>query len=482
MNRPSIQSIILAAGKSTRMNSGRSKLLEKICGREMILYQTLLMKELKIPTTLVLGHQSDQIKQTIMHHHQNDTINFAEQLEQRGTGHALFASKQFWSSDLLLVLNADMPLITQTIIDQLIDTHISQKASLSFVVSHTDDPTNSYGRVLWQNNKLRIVEAREFTGDSADACCINAGIYLIDRKWLESGLQLPLHGDKQEYYITDLIGIAADQDLVVETIKAPFDRIRGVNTFKEMWAIEQIKRSDLIAHWMDKGVRFYAAQSVHVDIDISINPGTYIGCGVHVLNGTHIGNNCVIEAFSILDNAEIADNVIVHSHCVIKNSTINKTCQIGPFAHIRNQSIIDEQSTIGNFVEVKQSTIGTQTKAKHLAYLGDAAIGSEVNIGAGTITCNYNGTEKQKTVIEDNAFIGSNNTLVAPVTIGKSAYTAAGSVITQSVPENALALGRARQVNKENYATPLREPKEIDNSSDAPFLAATKTDSETSFI
>jgi bifunctional UDP-N-acetylglucosamine pyrophosphorylase/glucosamine-1-phosphate N-acetyltransferase len=280
---------------------------------------------------------------------------------------------------------------------------------------------------------------------------------LINRSWLENPvLQLPIHEDKKEYYITDLAKLACDQEYRVETITAPFDHVRGINTYRELWTVEQIKRSELISHWMNHGVRFYAAQAVHVDVDVSIGAGTYIGCGVHVLRGTQIGKNCTIEAFSILDNAKIADNVIVHSHSVIKDSIIESEATIGPFAHLRNETHIGSKVQIGNFVEIKQSLIDHHTSIKHLSYIGDATVGNHVNIGAGTITCNYNGSEKQKTIIQDHAFIGSNNTLIAPVTIGENAYTAGGSVITEPVPDQALAIGRARQINKEYYAPKLK--------------------------
>lgn len=484
MVQHSIQAIILAAGKSTRLNSGKSKLLEKICGQEMILYQTRLLQELHIPTTLVIGHQADQIKQVINRQHGNQ-LTFAYQNEQKGTGHALFASQEFWAAEQLLVLNGDMPLITKEVVEELINKHQQSNNTISFITAHNDDPTTQYGRVLKENNKLRIIEAREFTGNTHEACCINAGIYLINRAWLENpALELPLHGEKQEYYITDLVKLATDVDLPVEAITVSFDRVRGINTYRELWIAEQIKRSELISHWMNVGVRFYAAQSVHVEVDISIGAGTYIGCGVHVLNGTRIGRNCNIEAFTILDNAIIADNVTIYSHCVIKDSKIESFAHVGPFAHLRNQALVGEKATIGNFVEIKQSTVGKESKAKHLTYIGDATVGNNVNIGAGTITCNHNGIEKQKTVIEDHAYIGSNNTLVAPIKIGKNAFTAAGSVITETVPADALAIGRSRQVNKEHYAPKLKDKlspiqPEFEEKPVLSFVGALKTDSDT---
>jgi bifunctional UDP-N-acetylglucosamine pyrophosphorylase/glucosamine-1-phosphate N-acetyltransferase len=404
---------------------------------------------------MVVGYQKDSIMNTV-HSHVSD-VQFVVQEQQCGTGHALACSQDVWKEDTLLVLNSDAPLITQNIIEQLYHEHMSTNATISFVTSHTNDIDSSYGRVIKKENSIEIVEANELGDSKADHCCINAGIYLINRQFLYDYLNaLNKNNLSKEFYITDLIKIASDNNYTVTTRAAPFDTIRGINTVKELWQVEHIKKSEIINYWMSQGVYFATPQNVSIDLSVIIGPGTRIGSGVHLLGKTKIGSNCTINSFSIIENSDVADNVIVHSHSVIYDSSIGHGAQVGPFAHIRLHSTLENNSVIGNFVELKNTQIGSATKAKHLSYLGDARIGSHVNIGAGTIICNFNGKEKNTTTIKDGAYIGSLNALIAPVTIEKNAFTAAGSVITHDVPEDALAIARAYQVNKEGYAKKLR--------------------------
>ena len=476
-----VQAIILAAGKSTRFNTGRTKLLEKICGQEMILYTTRMLAQLNEPVTVVIGYQKDAIKEVISRLHHN-TINFIVQEEQRGTGHALMCTQPIWEKEHILIMNGDVPLVTTEIIESLYEKHMSSHADISFVTAHHAEPIiGAYGRVIKTDDSIRIVEARDFDGDVNEHCCINAGIYLIRKQFLQECINnIQKNENTQEFYITDLVKIASDQKKIVKTISASFDRIRGINTLQELWAAEQVKRGELIRFWMEKGVHFSVAHNVHIDLDVNIGSGSYIGCGAHIINGSTIGKNCKIQEFASIENSHIGDYCDILPHTIIKDSSIGTNCQIGPFAHIKEHSQIAENVILGNFVEVKKSTIGKGTKAKHLAYLGDTQIGAHVNIGAGTITCNYNGLSKHQTIIEDNAFIGSNNTLIAPVVIGQGAYTAAGSVISEDVPAAALAISRARQVNKEDYAHQLHEIKNLETgahtSSTLPsFIGALKT-------
>jgi bifunctional UDP-N-acetylglucosamine pyrophosphorylase/glucosamine-1-phosphate N-acetyltransferase len=453
MYSASIQAVVLAAGKSTRLNTGRTKLLERMCGQEIILYTTKLLESLNLPTTIVIGHEADAIKKIVSEHH--PTFSFAVQSEQKGTGHALMCSEDHWLSDHLLVINGDMPLVTSNIIQDLIQKHLHTNADASFVISHCDHPVAAgYGRVVEKNGKIIIIEEKDFTGAQTDSCCINAGIYLFKKSFVQEYVhQLTQENANNEYYLTDLIERATQ----ICQIEAPFDAIRGINTLKELWSAEQIKRSELISMWMERGVRFHAAQAVHVDVDVSIGKGSVISYGAHIINGSMIGENCVIEPFSIIDNCTLADNVIVYSHSLLRDSIVESQARVGPFAHIRGKSHIKQSAVIGNFVELKATIMGASSKAKHLAYLGDAHVGEQANIGAGTITCNHNGVTKNQTTIEDFAYIGSNSTLIAPVTIGRNAYTAAGSVITKPVPADALAIARAYQINKEGYAAKLRK-------------------------
>lgn len=451
-----VQAIILAAGKSSRFNTNTTKLSAEICGQPMILFITKLLENLGINTTVVVGHEKEIVKNIITHTHK-DTINFINQEEQLGTGHALACTEKLWSKNNVLVINGDMPLVTEQIITDLYAQHTKKNACVSFVTTCNPDPTSkAYGRVVRTENNIAIVEAKDFIGNPQEHCCVNAGIYLIAKDFLQNYItELKNNNASNEFYITDLIAIASNNGKIVTTTSAPFDTIRGINTLQELWAAEQIKRSELINHWMDNGVRFSLAQNVHIDLNVTIGQGTSIDCGVHLRGTTTIGKNCHIYEFSSLENATLEDNVTIYSHTVINNAHIQSGAEVGPFAHVHKNSILGKSTTIGNFVEVKNCTLGTHTKAKHLTYLGDATIGSCVNIGAGTITCNYNGVTKERTTIKNNAFIGSNNALVAPVTIGENAFTAAGSTITTNVPDNALAIARAQQTNKHNYAHTL---------------------------
>lgn len=456
METPGIQAIILAAGKSSRFNTGSTKLSFTLCGQEMIAYPAKLLAQMHIPMTFVVGFQKQAIKE-IIHHHEIPNVSFIEQEKQLGTGHALLCSQSTWNADTLLVLNGDIPLITHEIIEELITKHRENNATVSFVTTHSSDATAAgLGRVITHGNTIEIIEARHCTEEQL-ANPLNAGMYLFNRAFLEETLAaIPANEKSGEIYITDLIKKASDSGLTVVTTVAPFDYVRGVNTLKELWAAEHIKRSEILTHWMNKGVRFAAALNVCIDLDVEIGAGTFIGTGAVLTKGTRIGSNCIINAFSFISNTLIHDDVDIKPHSAICDSIIHKGSQVGPFAHLNN-SIIQDSVIIGNFVEVKRSTIGAQSKAKHLSYLGDASVGEKVNIGAGAITCNYNGVSKHETVIKDGAFIGGNCVLVAPITIGQQAMTAAGSVITNDVPENAVAFARARQENKEEYATELRQ-------------------------
>ncbi len=483
MLEKSLQAILLAGGRSTRFKTGKTKLVEKICGQEMVLYATTLLEQLAIPTTVLIGYEGNTVKECITKKHGN-TINFVVQEEQKGTGHALLCTQETWHSDNLLILNGDMPLITADIIEQLIQKHYDSNASITFVTAHNADPSiTGYGRVIQEDHMYRIIEPKEFHGDTHEHCCVNAGIYIIKKEFLKASIH-DLEASKltHEFYLTDLIKIASDKEEVVKTSKVSFDAIRGVNDFKELWTVEQIKRSELISKYMSQGVRFYAAQNVHIDINVTIGQGSYIGNGVHIINNAQVGSNCIIESFSIINNSYIADNTTVYSHSIINDSTLGEHCAVGPFAHIEKKSILNDHSLIGNFVHVKNSKIGAHSKAKHLAYLGDSEVGTNVNIGAGTITCNYDGVKKHTTFINDNCFIGSNNTLVAPLTIEKNSYTAAGSVITKNVPQGALAIARPLQVNKEGYAQKLKEKLADENTAtkEIPFIAALKTNDTSS--
>jgi len=457
-----VQAIILAAGKSSRFNTKQTKLLAPICGQPMILYPIKLFQSLEIPITVVLGYQKEDIQQIIteqiitqqiIEKTPKTDITFAVQEIQKGTGHALLCTKHYWQADTILIVNGDMPLISQNILEQLFRKHAETSASISLVTAEFEYAENSgYGRVMEIDNHVSIVEAKHLDASNYEERTINAGIYFINRSFLQNYIDmLTVNSDTQEIYITDLIEIASRDNQTVSLVSAPFDHICGINTLAELTATEQIKQTEIIKNWMDKGVRFAMPQTTRVDLTVVIEPDTYIKSGVHLTGNTHIGAHSHIGEFSILHNAIVEAHVTVQAHTIIHDSHIKTKAIVGPFAHIRNNAIIENATVIGNFVEIKNSEIGTHTNIKHLSFIGDAHVGHNVNIGAGTITCNYDGVNKHKTYIGDHSFIGSNNTLVAPLIIHNNAYTAAGSTITKQVPEHALAFGRAFQINKENY-------------------------------
>lgn len=481
-----IQAIVLAAGKSTRLKNGRNKLTEHICGQPMIVFTTKMLQQLHIPTTLVVGQQKELIQSCLEKFAQH--VSYVTQDEARGTGHALQCTQNTWQQEHILVLNGDMPLVTTDIIEDLYKKHISCDAAISFVMAHNTNPSTTYGRVIKDDHgHIKIIEAKEYTGDPMEHCCINAGIYLIKKDFLENHInQLKANKTSNEYHITDLVAIACDNNFPVATTVASFDHVRGINNQHELWAAEQIQRSNIIKHWMENGVRFSVAHNVHIDLDVQIGAGSYIGCGAHILFGSVIGKNCRIHEYVSLEDTVVGDNTTILPFTITKNTTIGNHAQVGPFAHIQESTIADH-CTVGNFVEVKRSTMGTHSKAKHLSYLGDAQIGNNVNIGAGTITCNYDGIQKHTTVIKDNVFIGSNNTLIAPVTLEENCFTAGGSTITQNVPRDSLAIARGLQINKIGYAhhflkkipkksiLKTKVTEEIGTTTKAQFIGAKRT-------
>lgn len=466
------RAVVLAAGRSTRFKTKKSKLLSNICGQTMVLYPLRALEALNIPSTLVLGYQADLVEQEVVQA-QVKNVTVIVQEQQLGTGHAVMCTQSTWDKEDILILNGDMPLLTKELIGQLIADHKAHEAAVTFLTSYVIDPTG-YGRVIEHDDKFQIVEEKDCTDEQRGVSRINAGIYLMKRTFLDEYIskitKSPVTG---EIYLPELIKLACDLGLTVNAISVPFDNVRGVNTLQELWGVEQIKRSEFIKYWMAQGVRFELAQSIHIDMDVQIGAGSFIGTGVHLLGNTKIGEECFVGAFSIIENTTVGDNTTIHSHSVVQHSTIGESVHVGPFARLRQNVTLGNNVEIGNFVEVKNSQIGASSKTKHLSYVGDAQIGTNVNIGAGTITCNYDGVKKHETVIEDNVFIGSNNTLIAPLHVGNGAYTAAGSTITKDIPADALAIGRSRQNNKINYGKKIRD--EMSKPTESPSRAEKMT-------
>lgn len=479
INHWNAQAIILAAGKATRFKTKKTKLLFNICGRLMVMYPLHVLNELSIPSTLVLGYQAEEIWKEVQASGLPD-ITYVIQEHQRGTGDAVKCSQSTWTADNIVIINGDCPLLTKEIIHLLLAKHMENNAVISFGTTMVLDP-EGYGRIIEKNGKIKIIEEKNCTEEQRNINRINAGIYIVSRTFLENNIgKIEADPLTNEIYFIDLVNMASEDGLPINAVQVPYDNVRGVNTLQDLWAVEQIKRSEFIKYWMSEGVRFELAQSIHIDIDVEIGAGSFIGTGVHLVGKTKIGEECFVGAFSILENTCVGDNTTVYSHSVLQDSSIGKNVEIGPFARLREQVQIGDNGSIGNFVEIKSTSVGDNTKMKHLTYIGNAEIGASVNIGAGTIFCNYDGINKHKTIIKDRAFIGSNNTLIAPITIGEGAYTAGGSTLKNDVPSNSLAIARAKQEIKPDYAKKLLsqaqcKEKELIKKKGCNFKAALKT-------
>lgn len=461
MIKHSLEAIVLAAGSSRRFGTNQTKQLSIICGQPMVIFSLKVLQELNVSSALIIGPQSEDIRREVVNHKLENIAYFLQQ-EPLGTAHAVSCAKHWWTKDYVLVLSADVPLITASLIEKMFAQHITSGATVSFLTSYVLEP-HGFGRVIEGDGRVSIIEDRECSDAQRGVNRVNVGIYLINRSFLSQHIDDVLsHKKEREVSITEIIKRATAQGKHVEAITVPYDSVRGVNTIEDLWVVQQIKRSDIIRYWMSRGVRFELAQNIHIDMSVSIGEGSFIGTGVHLIGKTKIGRNCRVNAFSIIETTELGDGSTVHSHSVIQHSIIGKNVHVGPFARLHSHVQVDDNAIVGNFVEVKNSSIGESTKIKHLAYVGDAFIGKASNIGAGTIICNYDGARKHHTHIGNNVFIGSNNTLVAPLKIGDGAFTAAGSTITDHVNEQAFAIARARQEIKEGYAERLRGFKSSD--------------------
>jgi len=426
----------------------------------MIRYPIEVLQELHIPTTLVVGYEAEQIRSVMPH---NDLITYAYQEEQRGTGHALMCGYEHCTARHTLVINGDMPCITSDVIRRLIQTQSQQRAAVTFVTAHNCPQAHRYGKVVRSQHHVEIVEARDAQYDSSTYSHVNAGIYLFSRSFLDEALaHLHEHTEHGEIYITDLIGYASTYGHTVATINTDFDTIRGVNTLEELQTVETLQRHNIISQLFHNGVYCRDPEHTYIDADVSIAEHTWIEPGAVIRGNTHIARGAHIGPYAVVKNSSIGEHAHIDAHTHIANTTVAAGAHLGPFARVRKQSHIGPNVQVGNFVEVSQSTLGTSTKAKHLSYIGNTTTGSDVNIGAGTVICNFDGYAKYTTQISDEAFIGSNTTLVAPITLGARAIIGAGSVITTDIPEDALAIARERETIKEQYAPHLRSRQQTD--------------------
>lgn len=444
--------VVLAAGLGKRMNSSLPKLLHMLHGATMLQHVLNTLEELKPQKiVVVVGEHVKKIKEFL----QDDSISFAQQKEAKGTGDAL--SKALPSlrgfNGTVIVVNGDTPLITPETLKKFLALHDKKGDEIS-ILSFTSQDPGSYGRVIRdeKGNVFSIVENRDATPYQKKIREVNSGVYAIKPKTLHLLKKVKMNESKGEYYLTDMIHIARNEGIKVEAFCiGSEDEFIGINTREELEKARQLMKDRIIRRWLDKGVSFVDTDTVFLSSQIDIGKGTIIYPNVHLEGNTKIGKGCKIYPNVRILNSIIGDGAIIKDSTLIEGSIVKTKASIGPFAHIRPGSDIGEEVRIGNFVEVKKSVIGSGTKALHLTYIGDAKIGKDVNIGAGTITCNYDGYRKHVTTIEDNVFIGSDSQLIAPVKIGKGAYVGAGSTITKDIPSKALALSRVKQKNIEGW-------------------------------
>ena len=445
--------VILAAGRGTRMKSALPKVLHRVGGRTLIdrVLETAASLD-PATTTIVVGHESERIAD---HIGGRPRTQFVEQEPQLGTGNALLQAAPVLRnrSGTLVLLSGDVPLLTRATLRGLIDTHSAANAAATVLTASVERPYG-YGRIIRTQGRItRIVEERDASAAQREIREINSGIYAFALDSLFVALErLAADNAQGEYYLPDLIAIYRRRRRVVATYTIANDiEVRGINSRTELAEVNRIMRQQKNEELMAAGVTLIDPATAYIEADVEIGADTVIHPLVFLESGTRIGVACEIHAGSRIVNSTLGDRVVVRNHSVITDSTVASDASVGPFAHLRPGSRIGDKARVGNFVEIKNTSLGKGSKANHLAYLGDATVGADVNVGAGTITCNYDGVTKHQTVIEDESFIGSNVTLVAPVTIGRAAYVAAGSSITEAVPGRALAIARSRQENKEGW-------------------------------
>ncbi len=454
-----IHVVVLAAGKGTRMKSQVPKVLHGISGFSLI-ERVLRTADALTPAsvTLVVGHGANEVKGSLS---SRANVQFVVQEQQLGTGHALLQARPILEgkSGVVILLSGDVPLLTSNTLRSLIETHTQCEAAATVVTANMPRPFG-YGRIVRTNGRIaKIVEERDASPAQKKITEINSGIYAFDLAPLFGALDsVGTSNNQGEYYLPDLVAIYRKQKRTVATWTVEHaEEIRGINSRTELAEVSAMVRQQKNEELMAAGVTLIDPATTYVDSDVVIGADTVIHPCVFLEGSTKIGAACEIHSGTRIVNSTIGDRVCVRNHTVVTDSTVEAGSFIGPFAHIRPGSQVGEGAHIGNFVELKKTSMGKGSKANHLAYLGDSTIGAATNVGAGTITCNYDGEKKHQTTIGDNVFVGSNSTLVAPITLADGAYIAAGSTVTKDVPAGALGVGRARQENKEGWREKRRQ-------------------------
>ena len=451
--------IILAAGLGTRMKSRKAKVLHEAGGETLLNNVIRTARAIAAPENIfvVVGHQAEQVRASV----KLPGVRFAEQQEQKGTGHAVLCARSAIRSETgkLIILNGDGPLLRDETLSNLLEKS-NQAPGGSIVTTELADPTG-YGRIIRDRDGriAAVIEQKAGTPEQLSIREVNPGVYCFDAAafWQYVG-EIKPDNPAREYYLTDMIEILTRHGHAICPLPVKDEtELLGINTRVELSAADRILRQRKTRQLMLAGVTIESPETVSIDADVHVGMDSHIESHVQLRGTTRVGENCRIGSGSIIRDCEIADEVAILPYVVAEGSFIAPGAHVGPFSRLRMQAQVGESAHVGNFVELKKTRLGTESKASHLAYLGDAVIGANVNIGAGTITCNYDGVQKNVTNVGDDAFVGSNSTLVAPLRIASRAYIAAGSTITSDVEQDALALGRARQVDKPGWAKKRRD-------------------------
>ncbi|MFN7932204.1 MAG: bifunctional UDP-N-acetylglucosamine diphosphorylase/glucosamine-1-phosphate N-acetyltransferase GlmU [Bryobacteraceae bacterium] len=452
--------LILAAGLGTRMKSNKAKVLHQAAGKALVEHVTDTALRLTTPDriTVVIGHQAERVRDLLSAR----GVRFALQSEQKGTGHAVLCCEQAVPEHTgrVVILYGDVPLLTLATLEKLIRLQAEAAVSATALTTHLDNPTG-YGRIIRNaaGDIAAVVEEKAANAEQRAVREINAGIYCFDAALLWKHLHdIRTNNPAGEYYLTDMVEILSGNGhrVLPLHVEDPSELL-GINTKLELADVDRILRARKARQLMLDGVTIERPETVTIDEEVRIAADSVIEPFTRILGKTVIGADCRVGAYSIIESSTLEDDVQVNPFSIVATSYVSSGARIGPYARLRLENHVEAGVHIGNFVELKKTRIGKGAKAQHLAYLGDSTIGENVNIGAGTITCNYDGKKKHQTKIGSNSFVGSNSTLVAPVTVGEGSYVAAGSVVTDAVPSDALALGRSRQIIKEGWAKKRRE-------------------------
>ncbi len=450
-----LTTIILAAGKGTRMQSAKPKVLQTLADKPLLSHVLDTCQSVNVDKTIVVyGFGGGQVQQAMT----NYELTWVEQAEQLGTGHAVKVTlPELPTQGKSLILYGDVPLVSAKTLTRLKQANVEGMSMLTLTV---DNPFG-LGRIKRDDNGniTAIVEQKDASEEEQAICEINSGIYCVDNALLHKYLpNLSNDNAQQEYYLTDIVKMAVADGIAIAAIEPDYEfEIEGVNNRQQLASLERSWQAKLVEDLQVQGVQFADPNRVDIRGEVTVGQDVFIDINVVLKGKVNLGSNVTIEAGCIIKDTRIGNNVHVKPYCVFDEAEVGDEASIGPFAHLRPKTVLANKTRLGNFVEIKKSYIGEGSKVNHLSYVGDAKIGAGVNFGAGAITCNYDGINKHETVVGDNAFIGTNASLVAPVTIGHTATIGAGSVITKNVEDKALALGRGRQVQKDNYQRPEKK-------------------------